>query len=307
MDREQMKKAEDILNSHLEEKPVVPEKDDKKPVVEKKGEEGKPTEEKKPEVPQKLVIGGKEYTPEEAEARLSKLNELELIEKKHGDVRSIYKEFTKRSQELATLKEGKDGKPEEKITETKKVIDKIDDKVQEYDEEAQKIRKNAKDNLGLALSEDVKAALKEIETAKKELLDTKEELKKELSDVKEFRVKKEEDEEKVQIKKTNEDLTTFEKTFPFVKRNEVIDYMIEESKKGNVMTVEEAVKRKYLDEIIEFKVKKSSSNAPITDESKGGKPENQEEDKTISYSNDSNNLFKKAQKAFEESLAKIRN
>lgn len=307
LNREEREKAEAILNQGLgNQVPSPDKKEEKQEEVKPKVEESKPKEEKVPEKSQeKIVIAGKEYTPEEAAERLNKLNELELIEKKHGNIREIYKEFTKRSQRLAELEKGNVEK--NKIVEEKKeTIEKIDAEIDKYDEEALKIRKDAQSKLGLATKEEVEAALKNIEEAKKELLGMKETFKQELQDLREFKEKKVEEEEKVQMKKTNEDLTRVEQEFPFVKRNDVIDYMIEESKKGNILTVDEAVKRKYTDEIIEFKIRKNSSNVPETDGSKGGKPVEGEVDNTVSFSNDHQNLFEKGMKVFEKSLNKLK-
>ncbi|MEM5875563.1 MAG: hypothetical protein QXX45_03285 [Candidatus Aenigmatarchaeota archaeon] len=284
MDKKQREEAERILNEKLGN--IEKEKENKQQVKQEKVAEGK------------IKIGDTEYDIKQLEQELKRYNEIKEIEKKHGNLISLYADYTRKAQRLKEL--------ERKIQESSnfsyqnqqqniyKNKEAIEEEIKNLDEEAQRIREQAR-KYGLVLNDDLKNTLLEIENLKKELLQSK----KELEEIKSERVN--------EIKEDLElDLQETISKYPFINRNDLIDYMIEEAKKGRIISVEEAAKERYKDEIIEYEIKKRSGRVPTTEATTSGGELQANKPQTYSFTDDQQKIFQEGLEVFENALRKIK-
>jgi hypothetical protein len=300
MDKKQMEEAQKILDEKLSQS--------SKEKTEEKKEAGKP-EQKQGEVaktqpPQTIKVGDMELPIEEAQKLIAKAKEVEEIEKKHGNLVSLYSEFTRRSQRLKEA-EGRLKELETKVNlppQTKTKVENINSKIENLDEEAKKIREQAK-KYGLVLDEDLKQSLADVQKAKEELLQIKESVLKEVSEIKNQYVSEKAQEVKEDLEM---DLQEAQTNYPFIKRNELLDYMIEQAKTGRTLSVDEAVKEKYKDEVIDFEIKKRTGKVPTTDATSTGEKPEPPKQKGYSFEEDKGKIYDEGLSIFEAALQKAK-
>lgn len=300
---DEVKKAEEILDQHLNTQ-GEPKKGDVKTTDKKSGgkeelkvnKESEKKEETQAPSSNKITIDGKEYTLEEVQRLIKEREQIAEIEKKHGNILALYAGFTKKAQELAELKrkiESGELTPAQKKAAEEKV-EKLETEQAQLSEEAKRIRTEAK-KYGLLLDEDQKAMLAKIEEMAKKM----ETLEKTLSQVVDEKSREE-------IEDLMLELSEAEKKYPFVVRNDLIDFMIDYAQRtGDKLSVEQAIKMKYQDEYINYQIKmRSGGGVPDTDTSTGGKPEEGVEE-TLSFS-DQQKVFDKSLEVFEQALKKAK-
>jgi len=301
MDKKQIEEAQKILDEKLgqssETKQEVGKEEMGKP--EQKGEEVAKTQ-----PPQTIKIGDMELPIEEAQKLIAKAKEVEEIEKKHGNLISLYSEFTRRSQRLKEA-ERRIQELEAKVNlppQAQQKVENINSKIEGLDEEARRIREQAK-KYGLVLDEDLEQSLADIQKAKEELLQLKENILREVSEIKEQYISEKAQEVKEDLEM---DLQEAMSKYPFVKRNELLDYMIEQAKTGRTLSVDEAVKERYKDEIIDFEIKKRMGKVPQTEAiSVGEKPEPPKA-QGYSFEEDKDKIFNEGLSIFEAALQKAK-
>ena len=297
---EQMEEAQKILDEKLSQSSKTQDAG--------KEETGKP-EQKEKEVaktqpPQTIKVGDMELPIEEAQKLIAKAKEVEEIEKKHGNLVSIYSEFTRRSQKLKEAErriqelEAKTNLPPQ----TQQKVENINSKIEGLDEEARKIREQAK-KYGLVLDEDLKQSLADIQKAKEELLQIKESVLKEVSEIKNQYVSEKAQEVKEDLEM---DLQKAQTSYPFIKRNELLDYMIEQAKTGRTLSVDEAVKEKYKDEVIDFEIKKRMGKVPTTDATSTGEKPELPKQQGYSFEEDKDRIYNEGLSIFEAALQKAK-
>jgi hypothetical protein len=296
MDKKQMEEAQKILDEKLSQSS-------------KGQEEAGKTEQKQGEIaktqsPQTIKVGDMELPIEEAQKLITKAKEVEEIEKKHGNLVSLYSEFTRRSQRLKEA-EGRLKELETKTNlppQTQQKVENINSKIENLDEEAKKVRDQAK-KYGLVLDEDLKQSLADIQKAKEELLQVKESILKEVSEIKEQYVSEKAQEVKEDLEM---DLQKAQTDYPFIKRNELLDYMIEQAKTGRTLSVDEAVKEKYKDDVIDFEIKKRTGKVPTTEATSTGEKPEPPKQKGYSFEEDKGKIYDEGLSIFEAALQKAK-
>jgi len=296
MDKKQIEEAQRILDEKLSQSSKGQEEAGKPEQKEKEVAKTQPT--------QTIKVGDMELPIEEAQKLIAKAKEVEEIEKKHGNLVSLYSEFTRRSQRLKEA-EGRLKELEAKTNlppQTQQKVENINSKIEGLDEEARKIREQAK-KYGLVLDEDLKQSLADIQKAKEELLQIKESVLKEVSEIKNQYVSEKAQEVKEDLEM---DLQEAQTNYPFIKRNELLDYMIEQAKTGRTLSVDEAVKEKYKDEIIDFEIKKRTGKVPQTEATSGGEKPEPPKAQGYSFEEDKDKIDNEGLSIFEAALQKAK-
>jgi hypothetical protein len=214
-------------------------------------------EESKTVAPQTVKVGEQEMTVEQITEATKLKSEVEAFGKEHGDWKSIYPEFTKRSQELKEVKD--------KLAEIEQHFKTGTETQEELPSDYDQVVANAK-KYGLITRDEAKVLQDRVDklettTKQKDIEETVSDLKFEIGEL---------------VEKN-----------PFVKEKDLIDYMARQAEAGKNLSVDEASKLLYFDQFAKLATGNSGGAVlPVTDTSgKGSIPTGEEEAKGITFEN----------------------
>lgn len=225
-----------------------------------KGEDGSAEDkvpEKKEDKPTLVKVGDKEYTVDQLNEAMQVKSQVDEFGKEHGDWKSIYPEFTKRSQELKKAKAA-----EEQLAELKKGLSIQGADKEELPPDYDLVIANAK-RYHLLTPDQADALIKKVDNLEQKLT------KKESDDL---------------VDDLKSEISEMVATHPFVKEQELVDYMLEAANQGKNLSVDEAAKLKYFDQFAQLSVKGGSAKLPETDTStKGDELPSDDEETKLSF------------------------